>query len=236
MASINFVWFDSARVSAVNEQQQRAIPLRTLVAASGTSAGSYDLFNLRDLLQGKTWRLFMFGLLTLLSAVSRTALSNVIAYEAYSEKIPTQSISLRLQRDLGIYGSFFSLDGSITSGDSMFTPTLYDFTASQNAKVSKEMVALLTELSFENTAPGLIEGTYVGINATSQSLSSLPLSIVELDNIPAYRLSIECAPDLPTGISVLQPLSRVNTQITLLMNATATFNNTLFKANYPGVP
>lgn len=70
MAALNHVWFDSAHVSVVNEQQAQSIPLRTVAAASSTTAENYDLpLLLRDLLQGKTWRLFLFGLLTLLSAV-----------------------------------------------------------------------------------------------------------------------------------------------------------------------
>lgn len=73
MGVLNYIWFTSARVSAVNEQQLRSIPLRTLITTSVTSAGSYDLFHLRDLLQGKTWRLCSLGLLMLLSAVSRSA-------------------------------------------------------------------------------------------------------------------------------------------------------------------
>jgi hypothetical protein len=99
MAALNYVWFTSARVSVVNEQHHKPIPLRTLVTVSGTSAGTYDLFHFRDLLQGKTRRLFLFGVLVLLSAVSRSALSNVIAYEAYDEEVNIQVKRLRLLKD-----------------------------------------------------------------------------------------------------------------------------------------
>ena len=103
MATLNFVWFGSARVSALNEQQAKPIPLRTLVAASGTTGGNYDLFNLRNLLMGKTWTLGLFALLTMLSAVLRTALSNVIAYKAFSKLSSLQtSVLLRLQSDVTI--------------------------------------------------------------------------------------------------------------------------------------
>ncbi|KAF2125637.1 hypothetical protein P153DRAFT_369667 [Dothidotthia symphoricarpi CBS 119687] len=236
MASLNYIWFANARVSVVNEQQRRAIPLRTLVTASGTSGGNYDLFQLRDLLQGKTWRLFLLGLLTLLSAVSRSALSNIIAYEAFSENVPSHASTLRVQRDLAIDGAFLGPAGLLYPSSSLISLDLYDFSDSQNAQVAKEMVSLLTGLSYENAASKLTNGTYVGINATSQSLDSLPLTVVEIDNVPAYRLSVDCAPDLPTSISVLQPLSLINTQIELMLNTTSISNNTLFQANYPGVP
>ncbi|KAG9236253.1 hypothetical protein BJ875DRAFT_372457 [Amylocarpus encephaloides] len=237
MASVNHVWFESARVSVVNERSGsgsgsgRAVPLRTLVAASSTSGGSYDLLTLRALLQGKTFRLFLFALLSLLSAVSRSALGNVIAYEAYSEQNASPSNTLRLQRDITIDASF-----APSNAARRVTLDLYDFTPSQNAQVAKQMVALLTELRFENAAPRLTDRTYVGINATSQSLDALPLTVMALDDVPAYRLSVDCSPNLPTSIGVLQPLSRVDTQISLILNTTVTSNNTLFQANYPGVP
>jgi hypothetical protein len=81
-----------------------------------------------------------------------------------------------------------------------------------------------------------VNGTYIGINATTKSLGALPQSMVTLDNAPAYRLSVDCTPALPDSISVMQPLSFINTQITLMFNTTASSNNTLFQANYPGTP
>jgi hypothetical protein len=42
----------------------------------------------------------------LLSAVSRSALSNIIAYEAFSEDVYTNSSTVRLQRDSAIEARF----------------------------------------------------------------------------------------------------------------------------------
>jgi hypothetical protein len=234
LAALNHIWFSSARVSALNEQQQKSIPLRTLVAASSNSSGNYDLFLLRDLLQGKTWRLFLLALLTLFSAISRSALSNVIAYESFSEVIPSDPIDLRLQRDTTIDKSFQGPQGALIPSISYRQLALYDFTASQNTQTAKEMMALLTDLSFENAVTKLTDGTYVTVNATSASLNSLPQNVVEIDDVPAYQLSVNCTPDLPNSIMVM-PQS-TNTQISILLNTTATSNNTLFQANFPGVP
>lgn len=229
MAAVNYIWFDSARVSAVNEQNPQAIPLRTLIATSCTSSGNFDPFALRDLLLGKSSRLYLFALLTLLSAVSRSALSNIIAYEAFSEIGSTAtSVDLRLQNDV------------VVARDSGYANELklqmYDFDMAQNANVAKDMMALLTDLSYQGAASKLTNGTYVGFNATSQSLESLPQSVVELQQVPAYRLSVECTPDLPNVVSVMQPTGFFNTQIGLMLNTSATSNNTIFQANYPGVP
>ncbi|USP75040.1 hypothetical protein yc1106_02314 [Curvularia clavata] len=229
MAAVNFVWFSSARVSVVNEQQSKPIPLRTLVTASGTSGGNYDLFHLRNLLLGKTWSLGTFALLTILSAVSRTALSNVIAYEAFSELSSSKTLAaLRLQTD-AVVNANLGMDNNNKL-------RLYDFDMSQNAQVAKDVMSLLTDLSYEDAASKLTDGTYVGVNATTQSLRSLPPSISKLENVPAYRISVECTPDLPLTVSVMQPLGPLNTQIGLMLNTTATSNNTIFQANYPGVP
>ncbi|OJD32525.1 uncharacterized protein BKCO1_37000115 [Diplodia corticola] len=234
MTIVNFVWFGSARVSAVNEQQKKAIPLRSLVTASGTCSGSYDLISLRDLLQGKTWRLFLLGLLTLLSAVARSSLTNIIAYEAYSVEVPSNSNTLRLQRDAAIESAFVEPYGYFYPSNTL-TLDIYNFSTSQQADVAKQISALLTELTFQSASSKLTDGTYIGVNATAQSLDALPQTVVALHNVPAYRLSVDCSPDLPNSIGVLQPQGPYNTEISLMTNTTATSNNTIFQAFYPGV-
>lgn len=142
MAILNHVWFGSVRESAVNEQQWKAIPLRTLVAASGTSTGSYDVFLLRDLMQGRTWRLCLLGMLTLLSAVSRSALSNIIAYEAFTEATLSKTpVTLRLQRNLALENS------GLWSPSVVFDLDTFD--GEQLAEAAKNLVSLLADLSLD---------------------------------------------------------------------------------------
>jgi len=43
VAGFNFVFFNNARVSTVNENQNKVVPLRALVAASSTNSGSYNI-------------------------------------------------------------------------------------------------------------------------------------------------------------------------------------------------
>jgi hypothetical protein len=161
--------------------------------------------------------------------VSRTALSNTIAYEAFSELGSLKvAADLRLQSDMAI------------NSNSLYTNNLklqlYNFDMEQNAQVAKDMTALLTDISYQDAAPKLINGSYIGFNATLQSLDSLPQTVVGLTDVPAYRLSVDCAPTLPWSVSVMQPLGFFNTQIGLMLNTSSSSNNTIFQANYPGVP
>lgn len=177
-----------------------------------------------------------FGLANASLGCVSISLSNVIAYEAFSEDVYTTSNTVRLQRDSAIEAGFLGPRGSLFPSASITTLDLYDFDTSQISQVAREVVALLTDLSYENAASRLVNGTYIGINATSKSLESLPQSVSKLENVPAYRLSVDCSPALPVSISVMQPLSFINTQITLMFNTTETSNDTIFQANYPGTP
>ncbi|KAH7060537.1 hypothetical protein B0J12DRAFT_649255 [Macrophomina phaseolina] len=232
MTAANTIWFNSARVSAVNEQQTGAIPLRTLVAASTTASGSYDLLHFRDLLQGKTWRLCLLALLTLFSALARTSLTNIIAYEAFSVDLPSGPINeLRLQRDAAIEKTF--INGSIFPLNQL---ELYDFSISQQGDIANQITGLLTQLSFENITSGLTDGAYIGINATRKSLDALLGSVRSLHDVPGYRLTVDCTPDLPDFISVLQALGPYTTQISLTWNTTDPSILSPLQVTYPGVP
>ncbi|KAK8193882.1 hypothetical protein HDK77DRAFT_490736 [Phyllosticta capitalensis] len=199
MTGVNFVWFGSARVSVLNEQQNKPVPLRSLVAASGTGSGSYDVLNLRDLMHGKTWRLFLFGLLTLLSAVARTALTNLIAYEAYSLQTPSENTNtLRLQRDAAMERTYLSSKGYLFESDSAMSD--YGFDTLQRSNVTEQISALLTGLSFRNASSNLDQGAYITANVTAKSLDALDRSVLSLYRVPAYQLSVDCTPAIPDSL------------------------------------
>lgn len=105
MAGLNFIWFACARVCVVNEldathRGSQGVPLQSLARASRTSVGSYDLLGLWELFRAKTWRLSVLGAVALMSAVSSSALSNIIAYESFIEQGPsTGRYSLRMLSD-----------------------------------------------------------------------------------------------------------------------------------------
>lgn len=105
MAGFNFIWFACARVCVVNEDAathrgSRGVPLQSLTRASRTSMGSYDLLGLWELFSAKTWRLSVLGALALLSAISSSTLSNIIAYESFREEGPSNGgYTLRMLSD-----------------------------------------------------------------------------------------------------------------------------------------
>lgn len=105
MAGLNFIWFACARVCVVNEDAathrgSHGVPLQSLTRASRTSMGSYDLLGLWELFSAKTWRLSVLGAVALLSAISSSALSNIIAYESFREEGPSNGgYTLRMLSD-----------------------------------------------------------------------------------------------------------------------------------------
>ncbi|KAF4545909.1 uncharacterized protein LTHEOB_4561 [Lasiodiplodia theobromae] len=142
-----------------------------------------------------------------------------------------------MQRDAAVESTYMNnrlLVGNIPGLD------LYDFTATQQADIAKEITALFTEIAFANASSKLTDGTYIGANATAASLDALPLSVLSLDNVPAYRLSVNCTPRRAEQISILQPYGQYHsvTQISILWNETGSSTTALGprQANYPGTP
>ncbi|KAK7754503.1 hypothetical protein SLS62_003523 [Diatrype stigma] len=245
MAALNYIWFSSARVSAVNERtrnnKERGVPLTSLVAVSSTSSGSFDLFNLYDLVRGRTWRLCFFAALTMLSAVARASLCNLIVYEAYLE-----------DRDSTDVAVLRALSDNVVSQASAFTAmdpiATYKYTPDQQADISGQISTLLTGLYFRDASSHLdYSGAYVGVNATTGSMNSLPQSVVRLVDLPAYRLTVKCEPAVPSSLTVVQ-FGSLSTHITALWSVgediqlapssseSAGKGGTLLVAEYPGVP
>jgi len=105
----------------------------------------------------------------------------------------------------------------------------------QNTEAARRVALLLTDLSLDDTVPRLTNKTYVGINATTRSLESLPNSVVELKDTPAFRISAVCRPDLPYSIDI-RAWNVYNTRISLAFNQTDSSREVTLTANYPGVP
>lgn len=201
MTGINFLWFGSARVSAFNDQQSSdhaGVPLSTLVAVSTSTSGTYDLLNIRALLRGKTHRLYLLAALTLLSAFSKTAVSNLIAYEAFPEQYANQQKSvLRYLSDRAINST--SLVHQIFSMD---TSTAFGFSREQQADIASQVTGLLTGLSFASARTHLNDSTYVCVNSTKGAMNRLPPNVVGLHNVPGFRLSVDCIPVQPSSVNI----------------------------------
>ncbi|KAK3115558.1 hypothetical protein LTR53_004966 [Teratosphaeriaceae sp. CCFEE 6253] len=210
IALLNHFWFAMARVAAVNERHSRhanaGVPLSTLAVVSNSSSGSYRLTTTYTLLHGKSWRLALLAALILLSAVARSALSNLLAYEAFTGFAHAPSVArLRYLADQAIFTDLPAATRSDEAGiaHSGF-PGFDHANPAQQADVANQITGLLTSLSFQNASAKLTDGAYIHANVTTDSIVSLLPTVVGLDNIPGYRLSLQCKAHTPELINVTE--------------------------------
>lgn len=200
MALLNYFWFGSARVSAVNEHHtsnHAGVPLSAILAASNTTSGSYDLINVQTLLRGKTWRLGFLAALALLSALAKTAISNIIAYEAFSEDISNGQTSVLR------YFSNATIDSTrVMPGNINLEYAGLGLTLKQTADVANRIAGLLNGLSFMNATSDLNNGAYIGTNSTKDSMNSLPPNVVKVFNVPRFCLTVDCMATQPDRLTV----------------------------------
>lgn len=230
MVLLDYHWFTNARVSVVNEQQKDSgWPLPTLVEASITSAGGFNLLKLRALLRGRTWRLSLLSLLVLLSGFAGKMLSNIIAYRAFTTDVPnSQQVTLRVMSDAYI-------DSPQFDGLSILSQT--QFSVSQQADIANQIAALFTGLNFKSAIAKLDAGTaYIGTNATTASLNALNQTVVGLTSVPGYRLSVDCQPVQPIEFSALQ-MGETYFEFTVISDkCTAAVNPSCGTIHYAALP
>lgn len=190
MAAVNFVWFSCARICVANEVESshrasRGISLQALTTASSQSTGTYSPFVLWNLVKGRTWRLAVLGSIALFSAVGTSALSNIIAYDSFTEDVASGSAyTLRLLSDPYITHDSQNRDGGLL---------LYGFSIDQQNIAGKNVSSMFNDLTF--VSAGLDgDGGYIGTNATATSMNAVIESVSTLDNVPGYRLTANCTP------------------------------------------
>lgn len=241
MAALNLIWFSYARLAirasrGKPQEQQRRIPLATLVAASGMSAGSYNVMDFISLRRGRMWRLHCLILLAVSSAVSWTSLSNIIAYEAYSGTIPSNTkYKLRTLNDMEIDSTTRTSDDLAGQAQLIDLQASFKLNIQQEASIFEQLTNLLNQMVISNSSSLDPEGGYIVVNATNSSLAALDPSVVALYDIPAFRLSAICEPALllPSSLDPAQMgEDAVQMQGTLSLS-----NNTgqMYTYWYPGV-
>ncbi|KAI0143470.1 hypothetical protein GGR57DRAFT_484271 [Xylariaceae sp. FL1272] len=188
----DYVWFSGARVTAFNERDS-SLPLATLVEISHTNSGSYDILKVSSLLRGGTLNTFLFAVLVVISAITRTAFSNIIAYEAYEREYPGTSTPMAslVQKGWAITNNTFSAYDD------------YNLTNSQLADFGSEAISILTAVSYRNASNKLTDGAYVAINATKSTLNGLSSNVVDMQDVPGYRMTMDCKAQKPTLLSLI---------------------------------
>ncbi|PON20083.1 hypothetical protein TGAM01_v211034 [Trichoderma gamsii] len=241
MTALNFVWFSSARLAirasrGKPQEQQRRIPLATWVTASGMSTGSYNVKDFLSLRRGRMWRLYCLILLALSSAFSWTTLSNIIAYEAYTEIILSNvKYKLRTLNDMEIDSKTRTSDDLLIPRPEVLGPQAsFKLNLQQQASISERLTSLLNQMATSNSSTLDSEGGYVVVNATDSSLVDLDPSVVALYDIPAFRLSAICEPALLLPGS-LYPTQMGEDAVQMLGTLSSLNNTAQMSYWYPGV-
>ena len=186
--------------------------------------------DLRNLVQGRTARLSLLALITVLAAVSRTALANFIAYEAYLTDDTAGKTNLRLQSMLPTSpGSMLGASHEAEYWTDQLKPT-------DKNQLLTQVSAMLNSLPTRNMSSALVNSAYAAGNITKQSLDNLPSSVIRLEGIPAYRLSISCFPDVPNRMNI-HSMGGDSTDIDLFWDTANGIRKTeKLTATYPGTP
>ncbi|KAF2230913.1 hypothetical protein EV356DRAFT_526368 [Viridothelium virens] len=225
MVLLDYLWFENARTSVVN-RQQNGYPLASLLEASNTSSGGFNPIKFSTLMQGKTWRFFLLSLLVLLSGIGGKMLSNFIAYEAFSYPDAQQETLERMNVNSSNFDFSFGLSKDEGSGSG--------FSASLQSNIANQVTGLLTGLSFEDAVGKLGNGSvYIGTNATGKSLNAIDTSVISLTNVPGYRLSIDCQPLQPDDFYTTQ-MGELSYYITPSFTSPDHYN-TMYHAEIPGI-
>ncbi|KAK4957121.1 hypothetical protein LTR10_005079 [Elasticomyces elasticus] len=213
MAALDYFWFSNARVTVVNERHDgKGIPLDTLATASNLSSGTYDFMTTLSLLPGKTWRLLLLAVLVLVAAVARSAVINILAYEAYSE------------------ARLFAFTADLH----YLADTAIGFGRTQDIADRQWITGLLTGLGYEDASSKLTAGAYIGANATTESMSNQPAAVVKLYDVPGFRLTVNCTTHQPDYIGVTARGDYVTGVFFLLTSELPEGGR--YRASYPGVP
>jgi hypothetical protein len=221
VASFNYFWFSNLRVNAINEcLPKRSISFKALAEASSTDTGSFNLVKLWTFLGTGTWSLTLFAVAVLLSAGTKSLLSNIIAYEAYTTQAGIVSQSLQFLYDplLHTFGDSPSWMGYL----------YYNFSTDQQARFTNDFNMMLMGLGFHAAKTKLDGKYYIGINATQASLDALPSSISNIADVPGYRLSTACQPLVAQSAFVVESyiIVGVYTEITYDFGQDVTINAT----------
>ncbi|KAF1974829.1 hypothetical protein BU23DRAFT_635675 [Bimuria novae-zelandiae CBS 107.79] len=220
LATVNYFWFATLRVITVYESN-RGTSLNATITASSMTSGTYNAFVLTRLFTSGQLKLCLFAVVLFLAAISKSALSNIIAYEAFDSPMDTH---VTLEPSVGI-----SLNGS------WFDSGRYNYTPKQYAGFASQTLAMLIDLELSEPRNRLENdgGYYIGIDSTTSSVNSLPANLVDLYNIPGYRLSIDCIAKAPETLGVIQ-MGESSYTINVNVNMTDSATPMLFNSEIPG--
>ncbi|KAH7135895.1 hypothetical protein B0J11DRAFT_174255 [Dendryphion nanum] len=196
MAFLNLLWFRLARISVCNEKDKGAVSLKAILELSTTYGGTYDPWKLWTLFRASRHRFTLFGILTLLSAISTSLFVNVIAYEAIYVKQPFSSGTNWTLSQLPSYADNTTSERSTKN---FGTDELRQLNLNFVSSMYSISYAMDRDMDDDNHR---LSGVYINPNVTKHSLKQTPTQIQQLWNVPAIRLGVACKPANITDFSI----------------------------------
>lgn len=182
--------------STAREKQYRARS-RKDSRYSGTSSGTYDIFKIWTLCCSRSGRLVVFATLALLSAMGKSTLSNIIAYEAITQLAPAPSSQLRL-----LAGPIMNNTNGNAQGFEPYKSDTWLASYEQRRVYTQDTTSVVQQVSWENSTKRLDSGAYIALNVTTSDVSNPNSSVMTLYNVPAVRATAQCTPHNLTSASI----------------------------------
>lgn len=188
LAIANWHIFKLARLSAVNEHDKRdsKASLNVLVEVAGTDWGSTSPVKFWTFLQSQKPRIICLGVVSILSSLSFSLLSNVTAYqEAGNVNVTTNLEAMQGMQD------FLNQPLPLEIKDNVRLQILNDL---------ENQLQRLQETGLKPRSNG-----FLGVNISSRARLEMRPTIEQLFNVPAYRISASCKPSNLSTVSVGPP-------------------------------
>ncbi|KAL2691200.1 hypothetical protein Neosp_001581 [[Neocosmospora] mangrovei] len=184
----NWHMFKLARLSAVSEHGKRdsEASLNVLVEVAGTDWGSTSPLKFWTFLQSQKPRIICLGVISILSSLSFSLLSNVTAYEeAGSVNTTTTLEAMQGMQDF-----------------STLTPPL-KIDDNERLQILNDLENQLQRLQATHLNPRS-EG-FLGVNISSRARLEMRPTIEQLFNVPAYQIQALCEPSNLSAVSIGSP-------------------------------
>ncbi|RSL93712.1 hypothetical protein CEP52_013078 [Fusarium oligoseptatum] len=188
LAIANWHMFKLARLSAVNEHEKRdsRASLNVLVEVAGTDWGSTSPTKFWTFLQSQKPRIICLGIISILSSLSFSLLSNVTAYE-----------------EAGSVNTTTTLEAMQGMQDFLKQPLPLDLSDAEHLQILNDLENQLQRLQATDPKPS--SNDFLGVNISSRARQEMPPTIEQLFNVPAYRISASCEPSNLSAVSIGSP-------------------------------
>ncbi|KAJ4148981.1 hypothetical protein NW754_000417 [Fusarium falciforme] len=188
LAIANWHMFKLARLSAVNEHDKRdsKASLNVLVEVASTDWGSTSPLKFWTFLQSQKPRIICLGVISILSALSFSLLSNVTAYE-----------------EAGSVNTTTTLEAMQGMQNFLKQPLPLEISDTERLQILNDLENQLQRLQATDLEPR--SNGFLGVNISSRARLEMRPTIEQLFNVPAYRISASCKPSNLSTVSIGSP-------------------------------